>query len=91
LRCWFFFVKEPRSINNFFTTTFVTREIEMSDKRTSRADKAAEASKQLQGRACGYLFGMSPMHGEIMHRLPAIMTERELEEFTGVPVERDSR
>jgi len=61
----------------------------MSDKKTSQ--EAAKASEQLQGRACGYLFGMSPMHGEIMHRLPAIMTERELEEFTGVPVERDSR
>jgi hypothetical protein len=63
----------------------------MSDKRTSRADKAAEASKQLQGRACGYPFRMSPMHGEIMYRLPKILTTKELEEMTGFPVERESR
>jgi len=58
----------------------------MSDKRTSRADKAAEASKQLQGRACGYLlFGMSPMHQEIEDLLTTIMTANEWAEMTGFP------
>ena len=61
----------------------------MSDKRTSQ--EAAKASEQLQGRACGYPFGMSPMHQEIEDLLTTIMTERELEEFMGVPVARDSR
>ena len=61
----------------------------MSDKRTSQ--EAEKASEQLQGRAGGYLFGMSPMYREILYLLPAIMTERELEEFMGVPVARDSR
>jgi hypothetical protein len=52
----------------------------MSDKRTSRSDKAA-ASNNLQGDTPR----MSPMHGEILYRLPAIMTEREWAEMTGFP------
>ena len=59
----------------------------MPDKTTRPRDKAANASEQPDR----YPFGMSPMHREIRYVLPAILTAQELEEFTGVPVERESR